>query len=71
MFTVTYDRKNSNSGQTIMTIISYNGKNYLTNRANITSAIGKYFLASLCSKTFKEMITYGLFLPKPEYEHPL
>lgn len=43
MFTVTYDKKNSNSGQTIMTIINYNGKNYLTNRANITGASGKYF----------------------------
>lgn len=29
------------------------------------------FIAGIRSKTFKELIIYGIFFPQPEYEHPL
>lgn len=43
MFIVAYDKKNSNCSQTVVTIIDYNGKSYLTNKAKFSAAKGKYF----------------------------
>lgn len=43
MFIVAYDKKNTNCSQTVVTIIDYNGKSYLTNKAKFNASKGKYF----------------------------
>lgn len=62
-----------NSSYTIPIAIKlFNEKPFITflNERNESNYI-RYFYCIFCSKTFKELIIYGIFLPQPEYEHPL
>lgn len=68
---IVYSKSITSSGNAPIRVVDYDGKHYLSNAWSLSADSDRYILASLCSKTFKELMIYGIFLPQREYEHPI
>lgn len=59
------------AGTLPLSAIKYENKFYLTNTVKLAAYNNRYIYGTFILKDIQEVKHYGIFLPQPEYEHPL